>query len=73
MQFGTGLLSPGAGETNLVAGEVKYSPGRIWSISGCRGMEKLLGETQKCHLVGFHLVCYRGVYKTYVNKVPRTA
>ena len=24
-------------------------------------MEKLSGETQKCHRVGFHRVCYRGV------------
>ena len=55
-------LSLDTEETSLVAGEVKCSPGRIWSISGCRGVEKLLGETQKCHReglhrVGFHRVC----------------
>ena len=54
-------LSPGTGEASLVAGEVKCSPGRIWSISGYWGVEKLLGETQKCDRVGFHRVCYRGV------------
>ena len=26
------------------------------------GVEKLFGETQKCHRVGFHRVCYKGVY-----------
>ena len=58
-------LSPKAivtGETNLVAAEVECSPGRIWFISGCRGVEMLLGETQKYHRAGFYRVCLqRGV------------
>ena len=28
------------------------------------GVENFPGETQKCHLVEFHWVCYRGVYCT---------
>ena len=43
----------GTGETKLVAGEEKCSSGEIWYCSGCRGVEKLSGETQKCHRVGF--------------------
>ena len=43
--------------------EEKCSSDRIWCCSGCRGVEKLSGETQKCHRVGFHPVCYRGVFK----------
>ena len=55
-------LSPGTGETNLVAGEVKCSPGRIWSISGYRRVEKLLGDTQKCDRVGFTGCVTEGCY-----------
>ena len=58
--------SLGTVETKLVAGEEKCSSGRIWYCSGCRGVEKLSGETQKCHLVGFHQVCYRGVLMSYL-------
>ena len=46
--------SLGTGETKLVAGEEKCSSGLILYCSGCRGVEKLFGETQKCHRVGFH-------------------
>ena len=53
--------SLGTGETNLVAGEEKCSSGQLWYCSGYRGGEKLSGETQKCHRVGFHRVCCRGV------------
>ena len=55
--------SLGSGETKLVAGEEKCSSGQIWYCSGFREVEKLSGETQKCHRVGFHWVCYRGVLK----------
>ena len=53
--------SLGTGETKLVAGKAKCSSGWIWYCSGCRGVEKLSEETQKCHRVGFHRVYYRGV------------
>ena len=55
----------GTGETILVAGEEKSSSGQIWFCarycSEYQGGEKLSGETQRCHRVGFHRVCYRGV------------
>ena len=53
--------SLGTRGTKLVAREEKCLSGRIWYCSRCRGVEKLSGETQKCHRVGFHRVCYRGV------------
>ena len=51
----------GTGETKLVAGEEKCSSGQVWYCSGYRGEEMFSGETQKCHLVGFHWVRYRGM------------
>ena len=64
--------SLGTGETKLVAGEEKCSSGRIWYCSGCRGVDKLSGETQKCHRVGFHRVCYRGVFRSMPNMLLRS-
>ena len=53
----------GTRETKLVAGEEKCSSGQIWYCSGYRGGEKLSGETLKCHWVGCHRVCYRGLFQ----------
>ena len=46
------------------AGEEKCSSGRIWYCSECRGVEKLSGETQKCHRVGCQKRRRHGHFKT---------
>ena len=44
---------PGTGEADLVAGEVKCLLGRIWSISGYRGVESCSGRHKNVTGQGF--------------------
>ena len=61
LQWVPGIGKVVRGDTKMSSGRVSPS-GRIWYCSGCLGLGKFFGETQKCHRVGFHRVCYRGVF-----------
>ena len=61
--------SLGTGETNLVAGEKECSSSRIWCRSGYWGSGKVEWGDTKGHWLGFHWVCFRGVFVLILNSL----